>query len=85
MSYKERIGIIKNLPDRKGKNYKNLNFQERAKLFKESVERSMKKYNVKLTAGYINSMDDSENLIIEEIRNDEVINEVYFDTLRKEL
>ena len=40
----------------------------------------MKKYNVKLTAGYINSMDDSENLIIEEIRNDEVINEVYFDT-----
>lgn len=30
-------------------------------------------------------MDDSENLIIEEIRNDEVINEVYFDTLRKEL
>ena len=40
---KKKINIIKNLPDRKGKNYKNLSFQERAKLFKELVEKNMKK------------------------------------------
>ena len=40
---KKKINIIKNLPDRKGKNYKNLSFQERAKLFKELVEKKHEK------------------------------------------
>ncbi len=62
-----------------------MDFNERAKLFKKAIQKAEKKYGVSLTAGYINSWDDSENLIIEEIRNDEVINEVYFDTLSRNL
>jgi len=69
----------------KGINYKNLSFQERAKLFKEAIQKSEKKYGLEICAGYINSWDDSENLLIQEVVNDEVKNEVYFDTLRKEL
>jgi len=62
-----------------------MNFDERGKLFKEAVIKAEKKYGVSITAGYINSWDDSENLIIEEVRNDEVINQVYFDTLSRNL
>lgn len=64
---------------------KELTFEERAKLFKESVLKAEKKYGVLIQAGYINSLDDSENLLIQELNDCEVINEVYFDTLRKEL
>ena len=45
---------------------KELSFEERAKLFKESVLRAEKRYGVKIQAGYINSCDDDNNLIIEE-------------------
>lgn len=64
---------------------KDLTFDERAKLFKEAVMKAEKKYDVEIAAGYINSWDDSENLLIQEHRDCEVINEVYFNTLRKEL
>ena len=60
-------------------------FEERAKKFKEEVLKAEKKYGVSIQAGYINSLDDSENLLIQEFNDCEVINEVYFDTLRKEL
>jgi len=66
-------------------NIKDLTFEERAKLFKEAVEKAEKKYGVEIDAGYINSYDDSENLIIQEMRGVEVINEIYFQTLSKEL
>lgn len=69
----------------KSSDKKELNFEERAKLFKESVLRAEKKYNVSIKAGYINSWDDSENLLIQEFNDCEVINEVYFNTLKKEL
>lgn len=63
-----------------------LTFEERAKLFKESVQRAEKKYGVEICAGYINSYDDSENLIIQEVKRKDNIeyttNEVYFDTLK---
>ena len=62
-----------------------MDFDERAKLFKEAIIKAEKKYGVSIAAGYINSWDDPENLIIEEIRSDEVINQVYFDTLSKNL
>lgn len=44
------------------------------------------KYGVRIGAGYINSWDDEGNLLILE-HNDlgETINEVYFNTLKKEL
>lgn len=64
---------------------KPLTFEERAKKFKEAVLKAEKKYGVSIQAGYINSWDDSENLLIQELRDCEVINEVYFNTLRKEL
>lgn len=62
-----------------------LSFSERAKLFKEAVIKAEKKFGVNIVAGYINSWDDSENLLIQELNDCEVINEVYFDTLKKEL
>jgi len=64
---------------------KNLSFDERAKLFKEAVIKAEKRYGVSIQAGYINSYDDSENLLIQEYNDCEVINEVYFNTLKKEL
>lgn len=60
-------------------------FEERAKKFKEAVLKAEKKYGVRINAGYINSYDDSENVLIQEITDCEVINEVYFDTLTKQL
>lgn len=68
--------IIDELPD----------FNERARKFKEAVLKAEKKYGVRIGAGYINSWDDEGNLLITE-HNDlgETINEVYFNTLRKEL
>lgn len=60
-------------------------FDERAKKFKEAVLKAEKKYGVRIGAGYINSWDDAENLLIQEFNDCEVINEVYFNTLRKEL
>lgn len=60
-------------------------FEERAKKFKDAVLKAEKKYGVSIQAGYINSWDDGENLLIQELRDCEVINEVYFNTLRKEL
>ena len=62
-----------------------LSFSERAKLFKEAVIKAEKKFGVSIAAGYINSYDDSENLLIQEFNDCEVINEVYFDTLKQEL
>ena len=66
-----------------------LPFEERAKLFKESVQRAEKKYGVEICAGYINSYDDSENLIIQEVKRkdkiEHITNEVYFDTLKRYL
>ena len=62
-----------------------MDFNERAKMFKEAIIKAEKKYGVSIAAGYINSWDDPENLIIEEIRSDEVINQVYFDTLSRNL
>ena len=62
-----------------------LSFEERAKLFKQAVEKAEKKYKVRIDAGYINSWDDDENLLIQEIVNSEVRNEVYYVTLSKEL
>ena len=61
-------------------------FEERAKKFKEAVLKAEKKYGVRIGAGYINSWDDEGNLLILE-HNDlgETINEVYFNTLKKEL
>lgn len=67
------------------KDIKNLSFEERAKLFKEAVIKAEKRYGVSIQAGYINSYDDSENLLIQEYNDCEVINEVYFNTLKKEL
>lgn len=67
------------------KDIKNLSFDERAKLFKEAVIKAEKRYRVSINAGYINSYDDSENLLIQEYNDCEVINEVYFNTLEKEL
>lgn len=69
----------------KRKDVKDLTFNERAKLFKEAVMKAEKKYGVSIQAGYINSWDDSENLLIQEFNDCEVINEIYFNTLRKEL
>lgn len=69
----------------KRKDVKDLTFNERAKLFKEAIMNAEKKYGVTIAAGYINSWDDSENLLIQEVINDEVKNEVYFNTLEKEL
>ena len=60
-------------------------FDVRARKFKEAVLKAEKKYGVSIKAGYINSWDDSENLLIQEFNDCEVINEVYFDTLKKEL
>lgn len=60
-------------------------FKERAKKFKEAVLKAEEKYGVRIKAGYINSWDDSENLLIQEFNDCEVINEVYFDTLEKQL
>ena len=62
-----------------------LTFNERAKLFKKAIQRAEKKYGFEICAGYINSLDDSENLLIQEVVNDEVINEVYYETLEKQL
>lgn len=67
------------------KDIKNLSFEERAKLFKKAVIKAEKRYGVSIQAGYINSYDDSENLLIQEYNDCEVINEVYFNTLEKEL
>lgn len=53
-------------------------FIKRANEFKLAVEKAEKKYCVTLNAGYINSWDDSENLIITDDETDE---EVYFRTL----
>ncbi len=64
---------------------KELSFEDRARLFKEAVIKAEKKYGVSIQAGYINSWDDAENLLIQEFNDCEVINEVYFNTLRKEL
>lgn len=64
---------------------KSKTFQERAKEFKKAVLRAEKKYGVSIRAGFINSWDDSENLLIQEFNDCEVTNEVYFDTLEKEL
>lgn len=64
---------------------KELSFEDRARLFKVAVMNAEKKYGVSIQAGYINSWDDSENLLIQEFNDCEVINEVYFDTLKKEL
>ena len=69
----------------KSSDKKELSFEERAKLFKESVLRAEKKYGITIAAGYINSWDDGENLLIQEYNDCEVINEVYFNTLKKEL
>lgn len=62
-----------------------MDFDERAKLFKEAIIKAEKEYGVSIAAGYINSWDDSDNLIIEEVRSDEVINQIYFDTLSRNL
>ena len=64
---------------------KPLTFDERARKFKEVVLKAEKRYGVRIGAGYINSWDDGENLLIQEFNDCEVINEVYFNTLRKEL
>lgn len=69
----------------KRKDVKDLTFNERAKLFKEAIIKAEKKYGVNIAAGYINSWDDAENLLIQEYLDVEVINQVYFDTLKKEL
>lgn len=69
----------------KSSDIKELPFNERAKKFKEAVIKAEKKYGVSIQAGYINSWDDAENLLIQEYNDCEVINEVYFNTLRKEL
>ena len=49
-----------------------MDFNERAKLFKKAIQRAEKKYGLEICAGYINSLDDSENLLIQEVVNDEV-------------
>lgn len=67
------------------KSNKELTFNERAELFRKAVINAEKKYGVNIAAGYINSWDDSENLLIQEINDCKVINEVYFNTLKKEL
>lgn len=64
---------------------KELSFEDKARLFKVAVMNAEKKYGVTIAAGYINSWDDAENLLIQEYNDCEIINEVYFDTLRKEL
>ena len=69
----------------KSSDIKELPFNERAKKFKDAVIKAEKKYGVSIQAGYINSFDDAENLLIQEFNDCKVINEVYFDTLRKEL
>jgi hypothetical protein len=83
---KEFAGFGNNAePIMKRKDVKDLTFNERAKLFKEAVMKAEKKYGVAIVAGYINSWDDAENLLIQEYSDVEVINEVYFNTLEKEL
>ena len=62
-----------------------MDFNERAKLFKKAIQKAEKKYGLEICAGYINSWDDSENLLIQEVVNDEVKNEVYYETLEKQL
>lgn len=62
-----------------------LSFSERAKLFREAVIKAEKKFGVSIAAGYINSWDDPENLLIQELNDCKVINEVYFDSLKQEL
>ena len=69
----------------KRKDVKDLIFEDRARLFKAAVMKAEEKYGVRINAGYINSYDDSENLLIQEFNDCEVINEVYFDTLEKQL
>ena len=64
---------------------KELSFNERAKLFKREIQNLQNKYGLSLCCGYINSCDDGENLIIQEVKDDEVFNEVYFETLEKYL
>ena len=64
---------------------KELSFEDRARLFKVAVTNAEKKYGVTIAAGYINSLDDGENLLIQEFNDCEVINEVYFNTLEKQL
>lgn len=64
---------------------KELSFEDRARLFKVAVINAEKKYGVSIQAGYINPLDDSENLLIQEIDDCEVVNEVYFNTLTKQL
>lgn len=64
---------------------KEIPFDERAKKFREAVIKAEKRYDVSIQAGYINTWDDSENLLIQEFNDCEVINEVYFNTLGKEL
>lgn len=56
-------------------------FEERAELFKKSVERAAKKYKVTLYTGYLTSHYD-EHIIIGDNLSEE--NEVYFDTLTEE-
>ena len=60
-------------------------FEERARKFKEAVLKAEEKYGVRIGAGYINSWDDPENLLIQEFNDCEVINEVYFNTLKRDL
>ena len=68
------------------KSMKEISFEDRALLFKKAVQRAEKRYGVEIRAGYINSCDDDNNLIIEEKIytnkfNYKIKNEVYFDTL----
>lgn len=62
----------------KSSDKKELSFEDRAKLFKESVLRAQKKYGVEIRSGYISPWDE-EDLIICDVKNEQ---EVYFDTLR---
>jgi len=75
MGFGFKMTMIDELPD----------FDVRAKKFKEAVLKAEKKYGVSIQAGYINSWDDGENLLIQEYNDCEVINEVYFNTLEKQL
>lgn len=53
-------------------------FEARAKMFKDLIEEAGKELGVSLTAGYIQSCDDSENVLISDSLSDK---EVYYDTL----
>lgn len=53
-------------------------FETRAKMFKDLIEEAGKKLGVSLTAGYIQSCDDSENVLISDSLSDK---EVCYDTL----